>query len=298
MFNQGPVGLGRAPGDAGAGVAVKPARALAFDLAFLALAVVVVGPPLVAVQALVAWLALPAWLTWALAPCWYVLAVAGIAATAGVVRLGLPRLQPGNWPFPASPQAFAWLLHFGLQRIVNLPLWQPSFFAFASLRWSLLRALGARVAFDVQTAVDLSVVDASMLEVGPGSMLAAGTLVSGHFVEHDRLLLAPVRIGAGVQLMGKVTLAPGCTVGDEAVVGPGTTLLPRVQLGEGAFVGLGCLLHDGVNVGASAVIGHQAVLERDVVVGEGAVVRPFSRVPRGTTVAPGARYPDREEPHP
>lgn len=270
---------------------MKPVLALAFDLAFLALLLVIGGPPLALVGWLIAALPLPAWALWGLGPLWYVLFVLGLIATLAGVRLLLPRLEPGTHAFPGSRAAVGWLLHFALQRIANLPLWQPLVFCFASLRWLMLRGLGAKVAFGIQTATDVRLVDPSLCEVGPGSMLAAGTFAAGHLIENGQLRLAPVRVGAGVQVMGQVTLSPGAVLGENAVIGPGSKLLPQVTIGEDAFVGMGCLFYDDVQVGANAVIGHQATLERGVVVGEGAVVRPFARVPRGTTIPDGGKYP-------
>lgn len=270
---------------------MKPALALIFDLAFLALLLAVVGPPAAGVAWLVTSFALPAWAAWGLAPIWAVLFLLGLIACLGAVRLLLPRLAPGSHAFPGSRVAVGWLAHFALQRIANLPLWQPLVFSSAGLRWLMLRALGARAAFGIQTATDVRVVDPSLFEVGAGSMLAAGTFAAGHFIENGRILLAPVRVAAGAQVMGQVALSPGVSVGANAVIGPGTKLLPHVAIGEDAFVGLGCLLYDGARVGANAVIGHQATLERDVVVGEGAVVRPHARVPRGTVVPDGGKFP-------
>lgn len=273
---------------------MKPGLALLFDLVYLLLLLVLIGPPAAGVAWLVGVLGLPAWAAWGLAPVWAVLFLLGLIATLGAVRLLLPRLAPGVHAFPGSRVATGWLAHFALQRVANLPLWQPLVFSFAGLRWLLLRALGAKVAFGIQTATDVRVVDPSLLEVGPGSMLAAGTFVACHLIENGRLTLAPVRVAAGAQVMGQVTLAPGVTIGENAVIGPGTALLTGVVVGEDAFVGLGCMLYDGVRVGANAVIGHQATLERDVVVGEGAVVRPHARVPRGTVVPDGGKYPPRD----
>lgn len=268
-------------------------RWLAFDAAYLAMATVVVGLPLMLTALLVAHLPGPYWLKWALAPIEAVLFLFGMAGTTWLVRMMLPRLEPGTYAYPNHPQCFAWLLHFALRRISALQLWAPFIFSFASLRFVMLRALGAKVAFDMQTSVDARVIDCPLVEVGEGSMLAAETLVVGHFLENDQLMLDRVRIARGVQVMGGATLAPGVTLGENAVVGPGSKLLPKVQVGEDAYVGMACMLYNGVRVGANAVIGHQVTCEADVVVGEGAVVQSGVRVPKGTVIEDGGHYPPR-----
>jgi acetyltransferase-like isoleucine patch superfamily enzyme len=273
---------------------MKPVLALAFDLAFLVLATLIVGPPLAATAALVAALPIPAWLAWGLAPVWFTLFLVLLCGTLFVARLCIPKLQPGQHAFPGSTQAVGWLFHFGLQRIMNQPLWRPMVFSLAGLRWLMLRALGAKVAFGIQSAMDILLVDPSLVEVGPGSMLAAGTLLSGHVIESGQLLIAPVKLGANVQIMGQATLAPGVEIGENTVVGPGSKVLPSCKIGSDVFIGLGCILHEGVTIGSDAVIGHQCTLERGVAIGEGAVVRPFTHVPKGTVLADGAKYPPAE----
>lgn len=268
-------------------------RWLAFDAAFLAMATAVVGLPLMGVALLTIHLPGPTWLKWALGPVEALVFLFGMAGTTWLVRLLLPRLEPGSYAYPAHPQCRAWLLHFALRRIAALQLWAPVIFSFASLRFVMLRALGARVAFDMQTSVDARVIDCPLVEVGEGSMLAAETLVVGHFLENDQLMLAKVQIARGVQVMGGATLAPGVCLGENVVVGPGSKLLPHVQVGEDSYVGMACLLYNGVRVGANAVIGHEVTCEADVVIGDGAVVQSGARVPRGTVIGDGEHYPPR-----
>jgi acetyltransferase-like isoleucine patch superfamily enzyme len=205
----------------------------------------------------------------------------------------LPRLEPGNYPFPGHRQSLAWLFHFGLQRLMNQRLWSGLILSFAALRWLVLRALGGQVAFGIQTSNDVLITDPSLLSVGTGSMLAAGTFVAGHLVENGRLTLAPVRLGPGVQLMGQVVLAPGVAIGENTVVGPGTKILSDVRVGADVYFGIGCLVYNGVTIGDNAVIGHQALIEADVTIGAGAVIQAGARLPKGTVVADGEPYPPR-----
>jgi acetyltransferase-like isoleucine patch superfamily enzyme len=266
---------------------------LAFDLFFLVLFTVVVGPPLAATAWLVGHLPLPTWALWGLAPLFAVTFLALLAGMTFIVRMLMPRLNPGTYAFPSHPQSVAWLLHFALQSIANFALWHRLIFSFSSLRFLMLRALGAKVAFNMQTSNDAMQVDPSLITVGENTMLAAGTLLACHFVENDHLMLAPIVVEPGAQIMGGVTLSPGTRIGRNSVVSPESKLLPLATVGEDAFLGLGCLLYNGVKVGNNAVIGHQCTLEADVIVGEGAVVQPHTRVPRGTVIEEGETYPPR-----
>jgi acetyltransferase-like isoleucine patch superfamily enzyme len=262
-----------------------------FDGVFLALLCVLVGPPL----ALVAWvheaLRLPLVADALLAPLYVVTFLAGLLLMVWLVRALLPRLVPGTHRFPSSRMALAWLAHFALQRVVNLPVWSYLIFAFATLRWLLLRALGCRAGFNIDTSVDALVIDASLIEIGDEVLLGAGSVLVGHLMEHDNIRLAPVRLGAGVQVQGGAVVSPGVVVGAESVLGPGSKLLPFVQLGESVHIGMGTILHQNVKVGDNAVIGHHVIADPDVVIGAGAVVQSGARIAKGTEVPEGSRYP-------
>ncbi len=261
------------------------------DAAFLALLTVAVGPPL----ALVAWihgaLGLPPVVEAFLVPLYAVVFLAGLLALVWIVRALLPRLEPGAHRFPGSRMARAWLVHFALQRIVNLPLWSYLAGAFATLRWLLLRALGCRAAFNIDSSVDAVLVDASMIEIGDEVMLGGGSMIVGHLIENDTLRLARVRLGAGVQVLGGAIVSPGVVVGPGCVLGPGSRLLPFVELGEGVHVGMGTVLHQNVKVGDNTVIGHHVIADSDVVIQAGAVIQSGARIAKGTQIPEGSRYP-------
>lgn len=272
---------------------MKVRALVAQDLAFLVIALLVVSPALsasaLAGQALVT--RLPLWLAAALAPLLVPLFLAAMAATALGLRLTFPRLRPGNYPLRGHPQSRAWLLHFALQRVLHLPPWIQLYLSFATLRTLLLRALGARAPFHLHTSTDAAILDVSLLEVGPGTLFGGGCTVSAHFVEADRLTLAPVKLGAEVQLLGGAVVSPGVTIGDDAVIGPETRLFPGVTVGAGAHLGMGCVIFNDARVGENAVLGHHVVVEHGARIGDGAVVASGARIAKGTEVAAGARVP-------
>jgi sugar O-acyltransferase (sialic acid O-acetyltransferase NeuD family) len=85
-----------------------------------------------------------------------------------------------------------------------------------------------------------------------------------------------VMIGAGVIGTVNVTMEPfamlnfGCTVGHEALVGPGSVVNPGasisggVRVGEGALIGAGAVVLQYRSIGDRAVVGAGAVVTRDV----------------------------------
>jgi acetyltransferase-like isoleucine patch superfamily enzyme len=264
---------------------------LAVDAGYFFLLALHVSPALVAATRLHTLLAapLPAWLAPALVPLDALVFLAAMAVIARLVRLALPRLRPGSYAHLRDPMARAWMAHFALQRILGLPLWGPLYYSFSFLRVLALRALGARVPWHIHTSSDAAILDASLLDIGRGTMFGGGSLVCGHFFEEERIILAPVKLGVEVQLLGGAVVSPGVTIGDQTVVGAGSRLLLRVTLGAGVHIGMGSVLYNDVRVGDNAVIGNQVTIEAGAKIGAGAVIASGVRIAKGAEVADGAR---------
>ena len=261
-----------------------------FDIFYLALLLLIVGLPLAALAAWLPLLTLPVWAWWGLAPVWLVIHVCGMSLVAVGLNWVIPRLKPGRYSYPFHAQSLSWLLRFAIQRVFNLPIWANLLCSFAALRWCVLRAQGACVAWNMQTASNILITDPKLVHVEKGSMLALGTVIVGHYIENEQLVLAPVRIGQGVQLMGEVTLMPGVCIGAGSTIGPGTKVLADVEVGEDVFIGLGCVIQPGVRIADNVVIGHRAEIGAGAVIEEGAVIRPGARVPKGVVIAEGTRH--------
>ena len=255
---------------------------------------VLVGVPAAAVGWLAAqagWLpALPWWRS-ALIPPLALVFLVGLLLTATLIRLLLPRLKPGRYPFPKHPHAIVWLLHFSLQRLMYLPVWRHFMFAFSTFRWALLRALGARVAFNMDASSDVLILDLPLIEIGPETMIGAGCTLSGHLIEQGTLLLAGIRLERGAQVGNNGLIGPGVTVGEYAIIGPECRIGAESTIGPFTYMGAACYLSPGVRVGAKAILGHQVSVGPGVSIGEGAVIQTGTRLPRGTIVADGVRYP-------
>lgn len=84
--------------------------------------------------------------------------------------------------------------------------------------WGLyLRLNGARIGRGVRVN-SLKLMDHSLLEFGDQVVIASDASVSGHVIEHGRLITAPVRLG------DCVTVGIGSVVGIGSTVGEGTQI--------------------------------------------------------------------------
>jgi len=263
------------------------------DLLFAALLSLVTAPPLLGAVALWSRLApahapvQAAAIALALVP----LAAVGMVAIVALLARLVPPPPPGRHRLRPSGPAFGWMWAFQLQRIAFLPLWRPLWLGPTLTRFVVLRALRAQVAPTAMVSSDVTLTDPSLLILGPGSLLGSGALVGGHLVAGDRLLLAPVELGAGAMVFIRVSLAPGCRLGPGAVVGPLSALGPSVIVGAGAHLGAQVSVEGPAEIGAGARIGTRALIGRDVIIGERARIDAGSHIPAGTVVPAGSRWP-------
>lgn len=269
----------------------SPGELVVYDVVSLVLATVCVGAPAVATLAAMRWVSTiaPWWVVALGIPLWAGLFLVAMAAAFFVVRLVLPRLTPGRFPRPHRAWTL-WAVHFILRRLWAQPPWSGLVMGQPLLRFLTLRALGARVAYDIFTALDTQFTDPQLLVIERGAMVAGGCVLGGHFVENDVLLLGVVHVGEGAQLLGGCKVGPGVTIGLGATLGPDCRIAPEVSIGRETHLGAGCQVSAGVKIGADVVIGHGVVIETDVELGDGSVVPSYARVPRKTRLDAGAKF--------
>ena len=118
------------------------------------------------------------------------------------------------------------------------------------------RRIVARVGSDNQrfiTIVHPSVRLCRWLEIGPGTAIAAGTM-----------LTVNIHIGAFVSVNRVCNISHDCRVGDFATVAPATNLSGGVELGTGCEVGSGVTTIEGVRIGEWTIVGAGAVVASDL----------------------------------
>jgi sugar O-acyltransferase (sialic acid O-acetyltransferase NeuD family) len=114
------------------------------------------------------------------------------------------------------------------------------------------RRIVARIGSDTQrfiTIVHPSVRLCRWLEIGPGTAIAAGTM-----------LTVNIHIGAFVTVNRVCNISHDCRVGDFATIAPATNLSGAVEVGAGCDIGSGVTTVEGVSVGEWTIVGAGAVI--------------------------------------
>jgi acetyltransferase-like isoleucine patch superfamily enzyme len=89
----------------------------------------------------------------------------------------------------------------------------------------LFRLLGAKLGKNVQFNSKY-VFDATLLEIGDGTVVGGGAIINCHIIERNSLKLKKVKIGNHVLLGSHCTVMPGCEIGDHAIIAAGT-IVPK-----------------------------------------------------------------------
>ncbi len=194
-----------------------------------------------------------------------------IGACAVILFL-LPKPSPGTYRMLQGGAFYAWAFGFIARRWLDLPPMGLIYRQSALLRFLVLRAAGARVAFDAQISSDAVLLDPGLLVMESGALLGSQATVAGHFIVGDRLVLAPVVIHAGAQIAIDVIIGPGVTIGKNAVIEGRASIGPNTTIGD------------------DAQLGAQVLTGRAVVIGNGARVPMASVVPAKTQLAAGATW--------
>ena len=106
------------------------------------------------------------------------------------------------------------------------------------------------------TASHPSVVVASDVRIGSGSVLMAGSVLN-----------PGVRVGKNVIVNTCASIDHECILNDAVHISPGVCLAGCVQVGKAAWVGINATIAEGIKIGAGSIIGAGSVVLNDIPTG-------------------------------
>lgn len=176
-----------------------------------------------------------------------------VGACAAVL-FALPKPRPGRHPMMRGRDFYAWALSFIARRWLDVPPMSLLYRQSGLLRFLVLRAAGARIAFTAQLSSDAVLLDPGLLVIGEGALVGSQATLAGHFILDDQLVLAPIVIGPGAQVAIDVLLGPGVVLGKGAVIEARASIGPQSIVGDGAVIGATAALGRAVTIGDRARI--------------------------------------------
>jgi hypothetical protein len=186
-------------------------------------------------------------------PLLALLAVLALILATALLRQLLPRLREGHFAAPLSPEFYVWTAHLALNRMIFLLPVKNIVLYSALLRWLAFRALGARLAYGTSISANVELTDLPLIEIGPGCVIGARSLLSGHYLNKGNLYLGRIRIGARVNIGGYTRIGPGVEIGDDSWIGADCQIAPMVRIGAGCTVEPMSVLPPGTHLEAGQV---------------------------------------------
>lgn len=183
--------------------------------------------------ALAAWWTFALYLRWSWEqPAFALLALLAPGVLAGafllvcwLVRLCIPRMRPGTYKMEMSRDYLAWFMTLCLGHSVRISGLQPFFFSFYLTKYLYWRAMGARIAYGVNSSIFAVLADYPLLTIGKGCTMGANVLVIGHMFLGDKVMLGEVNIGDNVFLAAGAMVGPRVTIGSRSWIGMQNKLL-------------------------------------------------------------------------
>ena len=214
-----------------------------------------------------------------LSPIIYCLAYVAIAGALS--RLTLRAIVAGKFPRdlrhtvygPRRLYALCWTAVYYCPPIYHAVLAAPI------LKRITFRLFGYRGSMEFQTYPDTWLRDLPLLQVGRGAYLSNKATISPNMcLRNGKIIVQPVRIGAGTMIGHLTMIAPGVTIGEDSEVGVGCAVGLNVQVGSRAVVDHTSTLDHGSVIGDRCVVGTRAYI------GRSAVVKDGIRIPAGAIV--------------
>lgn len=145
----------------------------------------------------------------------YLYFITGIIVMGAMIRLTNLGIKPGVYP-NASPTMLLWLISSGIlviTRVTIMPMIPMTFFTEL-----FFRIIGCKVGRNVYFNSWI-LNDANLIEIGDDVVIGGASDISAHIYEKDKLILEPVKIGAGTVIGAHSYISPGVTIGKNCLIG-------------------------------------------------------------------------------
>ena len=201
-----------------------------------------------------------------------------------ILREIVPKPPPGAHMLGKDRAYVRWLISQAFNDVALHPWIRTPFWSFHTTRVLYLKALGARVTWQVGFSADTTIREPALLTIGVGSQLEPGVTIEAALHGAGRIRISEVIIGEGCLVGAHAILMPGATIGHDARIEPAAIIGEEVKVGVGASIGEGARLEKGVDLGSYTSVGTGAILSEGVRVGDrskiaaGAVVEPHTEI--------------------
>lgn len=165
-----------------------------------------------------------------------------------VIRLILPKVKEGHYDSPDSNMFYIWTMHLTLNRLLFIQPIKNIILYSVNLRYLAFKALGGNIAYGCSISADVDFVDISMITIGKSCVIGSNTMMTGHFINKDKITIGRINIGDNVNIGGFCHIAPSVSIGEGSWVGAETKISPLVKIGKNCVIEPTSILQPGTRV--------------------------------------------------
>jgi hypothetical protein len=137
-----------------------------------------------------------------------------------IIRLSLPTVKEGRYKMNFNKGFLAWVLNLALARSIRVFQLQDFVYSSYILKFLYWKAMGADIAFGINSSMYVNLVDLKLIKIEEGSMLGDEVQIGCHLIINNQILLKKVRIGKNSFIGINSKLGPGTTIGNNCQIGP------------------------------------------------------------------------------
>jgi acetyltransferase-like isoleucine patch superfamily enzyme len=137
-----------------------------------------------------------------------------------LIRISLPKVKAGRYKMDFNKGFIAWALNLALGRAVRVFQLQDFIYSSFTLKYLYWKAMGADIAFGVNSSMYVNLVDLPLIKVGKGSMLGDEVQIGCHLIQDNAIYLKEVTVGENTFIGINCKLGPGTKIGNNCLVGP------------------------------------------------------------------------------
>jgi serine acetyltransferase len=166
-------------------------------------------------------------------PAFFYTFLLGLTLVLTCLRLLLPQIKPGTFGRKEKKAFFIFALHHFLQIFMDIPF-REILHRTGFLCYLFYRGMGMKLSTTTLISPTCGFRVPSLITLGENTVIGGmATIVGGFSLSPESMYFSEVKIGNNVLIGAGSTIAPGVEIGDDALVLAGSDVLPGTKISAG-----------------------------------------------------------------
>ena len=201
----------------------------------------------------------------------------------------LPKAASGKYPI-GSKFYFRWLRrNIIAEYVTGSAMLNNTIQRISILKILYYGMLGYKNPASLILAPDVKLLDPDRCMFGSRIFIGYVSVLSGHTVKGNQLIIESTKIGDAVKIGSFCKLAVGVEVGENSYIDYGVEIGMKTRIGKNVKIFASVQLDDEVIVEDNVVIGKGVMIGRKTLIGAGSVIGGYSRIGSRINLQPGTK---------